>query len=128
MNIDQMRYFVAAVDEGSLSGAARRLSVTTQCVSKAVRNLEKDEPVTCDVSVEAPPFASDVVPPSVFAVVASCVPVSSCVSVFVPVAFSPAVPSSDFVSSSVVVSFGLCSIACAASSPIDAESTFRYAS
>lgn len=42
MNIDQMRYFVAAVDEGSLSAAARQLSVTTQCVSKAVGNLEKE--------------------------------------------------------------------------------------
>lgn len=42
MNVDQLRYFVATVEEGGFSRAARKLSVTTQCVSKAVGNLERE--------------------------------------------------------------------------------------
>lgn len=42
MNVEQLRYFLFTLDEGSFSGAARALSVTTQCVSKAVSNLERE--------------------------------------------------------------------------------------
>lgn len=42
MNIDQLRYLVTTVEEGSLSAAARKLSVTTQCVSKALNKLEAE--------------------------------------------------------------------------------------
>ena len=40
MNIGQIRYFVAAFEEGSFSAAARKQFVTVQAVSKAVSDLE----------------------------------------------------------------------------------------
>lgn len=42
MNIGQIRYFVAAFEEGSFSAAARRQFVTVQAVSKAVADLERE--------------------------------------------------------------------------------------
>jgi LysR family transcriptional regulator, regulator for bpeEF and oprC len=36
-----LQYFIAAADEGSLSGAARRLDVSVPAVSKLIRSLEK---------------------------------------------------------------------------------------
>ena len=42
MNISQLRYFVSAVDEGSYTRAAERQCVTTQAISRAVRELESE--------------------------------------------------------------------------------------
>lgn len=42
MNIGQIKYFVAAYEEGSFSAAARRQFVTVQAVSKAVADLEHE--------------------------------------------------------------------------------------
>lgn len=42
MNIKQVKYFVGAVDKGSLSAAAKDLYVTVQAISKAIANLETE--------------------------------------------------------------------------------------
>lgn len=42
MNIKQVKYFVVAVDKGSLSAAAKDLYVTVQAISKAIANLETE--------------------------------------------------------------------------------------
>ncbi|MEG0756762.1 MAG: LysR family transcriptional regulator, partial [Raoultibacter sp.] len=42
MNINQLRYFVAAVDNGSFSAAGSALFVTSQAVSKAVAEMERE--------------------------------------------------------------------------------------
>lgn len=40
MNLNQIEYFVAACDKGSVSGAAKKVSVTPQTVSSAIAALE----------------------------------------------------------------------------------------
>ena len=42
MNINQVRYFEAALEEGSFSAAARAQFVTVQAVSKAIADLERE--------------------------------------------------------------------------------------
>ena len=42
MDLKQLQYFVAAADEGSISGAARRLYVTQPPVSVQIQQLEKE--------------------------------------------------------------------------------------
>ena len=42
MNINQVKYFVAAYEQGSISTAARTQNVTAQAVSKAIGDLEKE--------------------------------------------------------------------------------------
>lgn len=42
MNINQVKYFVAAYEQGSISTAARQQNVTAQAVSKAINDLEKE--------------------------------------------------------------------------------------
>jgi len=42
MDLKQLQYFVAAADEGSISGAARRLFVTQPPVSVQIQQLEKE--------------------------------------------------------------------------------------
>lgn len=42
MNVSHLEYYVTAVREGSYSRAARKLFVSTQAVSRAVRELEKE--------------------------------------------------------------------------------------
>ncbi len=42
MNINQVKYFAAAVELGSFSDAARKFSVTTQAVSKSIAELERE--------------------------------------------------------------------------------------
>ena len=42
MNLQQLRYLVAAADAGSLSGAARASLVTQPVVSRALHDLERD--------------------------------------------------------------------------------------
>lgn len=42
MNINQVKYFVAAYEQGSISTAARLQNVTAQAVSKAINDLEKE--------------------------------------------------------------------------------------
>lgn len=42
MNISQLEYYVAAVTEGSFARAAHRQYVTTQAISRAVRELESE--------------------------------------------------------------------------------------
>lgn len=49
MNINQVKYFAAAVEQGSFSDAARELAVTTQAVSKSIAELERE--VGCDLLV-----------------------------------------------------------------------------
>lgn len=62
MNIEQLRRFVDAVEQGSLSKAAKRGRVTVQAVSKSVCDLEREMGVqlllrTCH-GVEPTPFGS----------------------------------------------------------------------
>ena len=42
MNINQVKYFSAAVELGSFSDAARKFSVTTQAISKSIAELERE--------------------------------------------------------------------------------------
>lgn len=42
MNFSQLEYFVSAVSEGSYSRAARKLYVTTQAISKSIKELENE--------------------------------------------------------------------------------------
>ena len=42
MNINQVKYFVAAYEQGSISTAARTQNVTAKAVSKAIGDLEKE--------------------------------------------------------------------------------------
>ncbi len=42
MTLEQLRYFAAAVEEGTISGAARRLHVSQPPVSLQIRNLEAE--------------------------------------------------------------------------------------
>ena len=42
MDLKQLQYFVAAADEGSISGAARRLFITQPPVSVQIQQLEKE--------------------------------------------------------------------------------------
>ena len=42
MNINQVKYFVAAYEQGSISTAARTQNVAAQAVSKAIGDLEKE--------------------------------------------------------------------------------------
>jgi DNA-binding transcriptional LysR family regulator len=42
MNLQQLRYLVAAADHGSLSGAARQLEVSQPVVSRALHGLERE--------------------------------------------------------------------------------------
>lgn len=49
MNINQVKYFAAAVERGSFSDAARELAVTTQAVSKSIAELERE--VGCNLLV-----------------------------------------------------------------------------
>src|SRR5690242_18226675 len=42
MNLQQLRYLVAAADAGSLSGAAREERVSQPVVSRALHNLERE--------------------------------------------------------------------------------------
>lgn len=42
MNINQVKYFAAAVELGSFSDTARKFSVTTQAVSKSIAELERE--------------------------------------------------------------------------------------
>ena len=42
MDLKQLQYFVTAADEGSISGAARRLFITQPPVSVQIQQLEKE--------------------------------------------------------------------------------------
>lgn len=42
MNLSQLEYFVASVREGGYANAARKLYVTTQTISKSIRELESE--------------------------------------------------------------------------------------
>lgn len=42
VNIDRMRYFVAVVEHGSLTAASKRLFVSPQALSKAIRSIERE--------------------------------------------------------------------------------------
>lgn len=42
LNINQVKYFSAAVELGSFSDAARKFSVTTQAISKSIAELERE--------------------------------------------------------------------------------------
>lgn len=47
MNIKQIRYFVAVVEHGSLSAAAKSQHITVQAISKSIADLEED--LGCDL-------------------------------------------------------------------------------
>lgn len=42
MNISQLEYYVAAINEGSFARAGQKLHVTTQAISKSIRDLENE--------------------------------------------------------------------------------------
>ena len=42
MRLEQLEYFVAAAEAGSISGAAQRLKVSQPAVSAALRSLEEE--------------------------------------------------------------------------------------
>lgn len=50
MNINQVKYFVAAYEQGSISTAARLQNVTAQAVSKAINDLEKNMAKSCSTA------------------------------------------------------------------------------
>ena len=49
----QLQFFVAAAEAGSVSGAARALSISQSSVTEAIRALEDDLGVSCLIVMRA---------------------------------------------------------------------------
>jgi Bacterial regulatory helix-turn-helix protein, lysR family len=55
LDLRKVAHFVAVVEEGSMTGAARRLGLTQQALSMSIRALERDLGGRCSIATAVAP-------------------------------------------------------------------------